>query len=168
VNASQPSSPGDQARVSLQVAVAPSDAFRIFTEEIDGWWRRAPMYRPAGHRAGTMQLETRMGGRLRESFEQDGRPQEIEIGIVTTWDPPSRLVLDWRAINFTADEKTEVEITFEPRGGGTLVTVTHRGWSAIRADHPVRHGKETAGFLAMLGMWWSQLLTSLRVRTAGG
>ena len=31
--------PGDQAKVSMLVRVAPEDAFRIFTEEIDAFTR---------------------------------------------------------------------------------------------------------------------------------
>jgi uncharacterized protein YndB with AHSA1/START domain len=160
--------PGDQARVSILVAVEPSAAFSIFTEEIDAWWRRGIKYRASGGRVGTMQLEARLDGRLRESFEQQGEMRVVEIGRVTAWDPPARLVLDWRAVNFAPDEKTEVEVTFEPRPNGTLVTVTHRGWSAIRADHPARHGLETAPFFRMLGMWWSELLIAMRVSAGGG
>lgn len=31
---------GDQARVTVLVAVDPETAFEVFTEEIDQWWRR--------------------------------------------------------------------------------------------------------------------------------
>jgi len=37
--------PGDQARVTVTVAVPPGEAFRIFTQEIDQWWRRGPRFR---------------------------------------------------------------------------------------------------------------------------
>jgi len=53
-------------------------------------------------------------------------------------------------------------VKFEPRNRGTNVTVQHRGWSALRQDHPVRHGKASAEFLRMMGMWWGELMTSLR------
>jgi uncharacterized protein YndB with AHSA1/START domain len=162
VSATQP--PGDQARVSVQVAVEPEAAFRIFTDEIDAWWRRGRKYRVAGSGAGTLRLEPGVGGRLSESFERNGELRTFEIGRVTAWDPPLRLVLDWRAVNFAEDEKTEVEVTFQPQSSGTLVTVTHRGWSDIRPGHPARHQLETGPFLRMLGMWWSDLLTSLRVQ----
>ena len=42
------------------------------------------------------------------------------------------------------------------------VTVTHRGWSALRADHPVRHRLEVAAFCRMTGLWWGEQMSSLR------
>jgi uncharacterized protein YndB with AHSA1/START domain len=110
-----------------------------------------------------MRLEPGVGGRLFEAVETEGGERIVETGRVTAWEPPGRLVFDWRAVNFAPDEKTEVEVVFEASPSGTLVTVTHRGWSAIRPDHPVRHGRETAAFLRMQGMWWSDQLTSLRM-----
>jgi hypothetical protein len=43
---------GDQATVSVLVRVEPSRAFAVFTEEIDGWWRRGLKYRVGGGRRG--------------------------------------------------------------------------------------------------------------------
>src|SRR4029453_10334200 len=40
-------------------------------------------------------------------------------GRVRVWEPPARLVFEWRAVNFAPEEKTEVEVTFEARTGGT-------------------------------------------------
>jgi uncharacterized protein YndB with AHSA1/START domain len=153
---------GDQARVSVQVEVDPELAFRVFTEEIDQWWRRGFKYRVAGSRRGIIHLEGKVGGRLFESFDADDGPRVVETGRVTAWEPPARLVFEWRAANFAPSEKTEVEVSFEARASGTLVTVTHRGWAAMRADHPARHGLEVQPFLRMMGLWWSDLLTSLR------
>jgi uncharacterized protein YndB with AHSA1/START domain len=158
--------PGDQARASVRVAVDPSSAFRIFTEEIDSWWRRGPQFREAGSRPGTITLEPGVGGRLFESFETARGPKVVEKGRVTAWSPPSRLVFDWRASNFAPDEVTEVEIVFQPAGSGTLVTVTHRGWSHIRPDHPVRHREDVPAFIRMIGLWWGDLLTSMRHHSA--
>jgi uncharacterized protein YndB with AHSA1/START domain len=110
-------------------------------------------------------LEPKLGGRLFESFDSAaGAAQVKETGRVICWEPPTRLVLEWRAVNFAPDEKTEVEVVFEPSASGTLVSVCHRGWNAIRPDHPVRHGEASADFLRSMGMWWGDLLTSLRLR----
>jgi len=154
--------PGDQARVSVLVAVPPEVAFRIFTEEIELWWRRGLKYRVARGQRGVIHLEPGVGGRLFESFEVGAETRVIETGRVTVWEPPSRLVFDWRAVNFAPTEKTEVEVTFEPSPSGTQVTVTHRGWSKIRPDHPVRHGLEVVAFIRMKGLWWSELMSSMR------
>jgi hypothetical protein len=37
-----------------------------------------------------------------------------------------------------------------------------RGWSAIRPDHPARHGLDDAAFSRMIGLWWGDLMTGLR------
>jgi len=86
---------------------------------------------------------------------------------VTRWEPPRHLGLEWRGANFKPDEKTLVEVTFEPSSDGTLVTVRHGGWSTLREDHPARHGLVGAAFSRTMGLWWGELLTSLREHVAG-
>ncbi|MEZ4447952.1 MAG: SRPBCC domain-containing protein [Nannocystaceae bacterium] len=155
--------PGDQARASVSLKVPPALAFEIFTAEIDQWWRRGLRYRIARDGRGILHLEPGVGGRLFESFELHGRTKVIETGRITAWEPPARLCFEWRAVNFKPDEKTEVEVEFTATATGTMVTVTHRGWAAIRPDHPARHHLEAAPFLAMMGRWWGDLLSSLRL-----
>ncbi len=156
------SPPGDQATVSISVAVEPAVAFEVFTKETDLWWRRGLRYRLAGRRPGSLCFEPGAGGRLFESFETSSGTQVHEAGRVTVWQPPSRLVFTWRNANFAAEESTEVEVFFEPTDTGTRVTVQHRGWSAIRPGHPARHGLEGAAFSRMIGLWWGELMTALR------
>lgn len=166
--------PEDQARVSVLVKVPQQDAFRIFTEDIDSWWQRGPQYRVIDKRRGMMHLEPRVGGRVFESYRGDkgdkgdegdksGSEQRVfETGRVLVFEPPVRLMFEWRTSNFGPSEKTEVEVTFAASASGTLVTVTHRGWAAIRKDHPVRHGLDAPAFLRMKGSWWGSLMTSMR------
>jgi uncharacterized protein YndB with AHSA1/START domain len=158
--------PGDQARVSVLVKVTPEVAFQVFTEEIDRWWRRGLRYRVSGKGRGVVHLEPRVGGRLFESIESKGGTRVVESGRVTAWEPPSRLVFEWRAVNFAPGEATEVEVQFDPSPSGTLVTVTHRGWAAIRPDHPARHGLAVPAFIRMMGLWWGDLMSSLREHVA--
>ena len=68
------------------------------------------------------------------------------------WEPRTRLVFEWRAVSFTPRETTEVEALFQASPSGTLVTVTHRGWSRICPDHPARHGLAVPVFLRMMGL----------------
>jgi uncharacterized protein YndB with AHSA1/START domain len=157
--------PGDEAAVSVSVAVEPSLAFEIFTEEIDQWWRHGRKYR-IGKPGGVIHLEPGVGGRLFESYDRASGTKIVETGRVTVWDPPARLVIEWRAVNFAPDERTEVEVLFEPNGGSTLVTVRHRGWAQIRPDHPARHGQPVPQFIRSMGMWWADLMTSLREHAA--
>jgi uncharacterized protein YndB with AHSA1/START domain len=153
---------GDSARVSVTVEVPPTLAFEIFTEEIDRWWRRGSKFRRAGARGGFLRIESEVGGRLFESIDGEGGPHVIEVGRVRVWDPPRRLSFTWRNANFAAHEQTEVDVEFVPATAGTLVTVTHRGFSVLRPDHPARHGLQGADFSRMIGLWWGELMSSLR------
>ena len=162
----QAAKPGDQARASVFVRVDVPTAFEIFTAEIDRWWRRGFRFRSSGRDPGTMVLERGVGGRVYERIERSGATEDVEIGRVLLWEPPSRFVLEWRAQNFAPDERTEVEVSFEPRREGAWVTITHRGWAAIRPDHPARHGEAVDAFLRTMGLWWGDLLSSLRAHAA--
>jgi len=157
------STAGDRARVMVLVEVEPREAFRVFTEEIELWWRHGLKYR-IGRERSVLHLEPKLGGRLLETFHTKSGERTKETGRITVWEPPERLVLEWRAVNFTGDEKTEVEVLFEPSASGTRVTLEHRGWSRIRPDHPVRHGEAPSAFIARMGLWWGELLSSLRER----
>jgi uncharacterized protein YndB with AHSA1/START domain len=159
---SAPGPAGDTASATVFVAVAPGDAFDAFTREIDLWWRTGPQYRIGGRRRGQLFFEPGIGGRLFETFEVSSGTRTIEVGRVTAWDPPRRLELEWRGVNFKPHEKTFVDVIFAPSGDGTLVTVRHHGWSALPADHPARHGLVGAEFSRMIGLWWGGLMTSLR------
>jgi uncharacterized protein YndB with AHSA1/START domain len=157
---------GDSARVSVAVGVPPPLAFEIFTADIDRWWRRGLKFRHSESRSGMLCIEPAVGGRLFESFERDGAVHVLEVGRVKIWEPPHRLSFSWRNANFAADESTSVEIDFAPTVSGTLVTVTHSGLSALRADHPARHGLQSAQFSRMIGLWWGEQMSSLRVLCA--
>ena len=158
--------PGDSASVSVFVRVSQEDAFDVFTKEIDQWWRHGRKYRMAGRRRGQLFFEPALGGRLFETFDTDQGSRTIEVGKVTRWEPPRSMELEWRNANFKPHEKTMVEVTFEPTGEGTLVSVRHRGWSTLPEGHPARHGLTGAEFSRMIGMWWGDLMTGLREHVA--
>ena len=153
----------DRARVSMLVRVPPAVAFRVFTEDVDQWWRGGLKYRIAGKHRSIVHIEGGVGGRLFESFETSTGTKVLETGKITAWDPPSRLAFEWHPPNYAADEKTVVEVLFEESASGTRVTVTHSGWSGIRSDHPARHGEEPSVFLRRMGLWWGDQMTSLRL-----
>lgn len=150
------------ATVSVRVAASCAVTFDLFTREIDLWWRRGPKYRHAGQRDGTIAIEPRAGGRVFERWQDDDGEQEFELGRVQVWQPPDRLVFTWRNATFTPLERTEVDVTFAAAGDGTLVTVRHRGFEALRDDHPVRHGRVGAAFARELGLWWGAQMAALR------
>jgi len=151
--------PGDVARAGALVRLSPARTFALFTEDIDRWWRRGPAWRMGA--ASVVLIEPFVGGRLLEQVEGPAGPTIYATGEVLAFEPPLRLLLRWRAVNFAPDEQTEVEVRFEPRPGGTWVSVEHRGWSRLPADHPVRHGDAAAAFVARMGRWWGDLLVAL-------
>ena len=150
------------ARVSVTVNVAPEVAFDVFTQDIDRWWRRGIKFRHSGNSTGLLCLEPRVGGRLFESFETSGSEHVVQVGVVSTWEPPRLLIFSWRNANYAPGEQTEVEVGFSPVKSGTLVTVTHRGLTALPIGHPARHGLPDAQFIRMIGLWWGELTAAMR------
>ena len=157
---------GDSARISVAVAVPPPQAFEIFTADIDRWWRRGLKFRHSSSRSGLLCIEPQVGGRLFESFESGGALTVVEVGRILVWDPPRRLNFIWRNANYAANEQTEVQVEFAATASGTLVTVIHSGLAALRADHPARHGLQGAEFSRMIGLWWGDQMSSLRMLCA--
>jgi uncharacterized protein YndB with AHSA1/START domain len=104
---------------------APQDrAFNVFTNGIGRWW-------PKTHKIGQADvdrpiIEPSVGGRW---YELDVDGSECEIGKVSVWDPPARLVLIWQLtpeFKYDPDLVTEVEVLFTPEGAGTRVELEHR------------------------------------------
>ncbi|HEY2015781.1 MAG TPA: SRPBCC domain-containing protein, partial [Bryobacteraceae bacterium] len=109
----------DRVSASVEVAVDPQTAFRIFTEEIDAWWQRGPHNFYDGGRAAATRIEPGVGGRYLEVYD-DATGDVLEIGRITVWEPGKRLV--WRMML----DDTEVDIRFEAVPGGTLVNLEQR------------------------------------------
>jgi uncharacterized protein YndB with AHSA1/START domain len=156
--------PSNQASVTVFVEAPIDVAFTVFTEETDLWWRHGRKYRIAGKHPGTLQFEPKAGGRLFETWSDSRGNRMHEIGRILAWEPPSRLMFEWRGVNFAEGESTEVEVAFRAIRDGTEVKLTHRGWAAFRDDHPVRHGQTGAAFIRSIGMWWADLLAAYRGR----
>jgi uncharacterized protein YndB with AHSA1/START domain len=154
---------GDRATVTVTVPVTPEIAFDVFTRETDVWWRRGIAYRVAGRHPGVLAFEPGPNGRLFEQYEGPEGTRVHETGRITIWEPPGRLEFEWRGGNFAPGEVTHVLVTFEPSDSGTRVTLVHRGFAALRPDHPVRHGQEAEAFVRRIGLWWGELLTALRI-----
>jgi len=160
----------DRARVTTFVSVTPQDAFEVFTNEIDLWWKRGVRFRfdrPDADGADGTRGVLRFEGSERLVESRGGaNPKEFEVGRVLAWEPGARLVFEWRANNFAPGEVTEVEVRFEPMNEGTQVTLEHRGWSKLRPDHPVRHGQQGHVFTDPIGQWWGELAMSFRLHVA--
>lgn len=160
---------GDRVKVSMRVEVEPEMAFEVFTTRIDLWWKRGPRFRNGRGEQALIAIEPGVGGRVFETVaEASGAPHVLELGRVRVWEPPHRLAFSWRNANFAPGEVTDVEVSFEPAAGATMVIVTHSGWSRLRAGHPARHGLDAMGFTRLMGRWWSDQLGSLRRLSGAG
>ena len=103
---------------SVFLPLSPAAAFTLFTEQISMWWPE--------DRRHTKDPESQLfilpTGRF---FEVARNGEEVELGKVTVWDAPHRLVLDFY-IATGKQAPTEASITFTKEAGGTRVTVVHR------------------------------------------
>jgi len=145
--------------VSIEVAADPQLAFDVFTAQIDAWWLRGPKHRFKAPWNGTLRFEPGPQGRLFETYA-DGTT--FIIGRVLHWSPGRRLALSWRLPSFAEAETTEVDVRFDAIDGGTRVSVEHRGWDSLRADHPARHGKAGRDYEYMKASLWAENLTALK------
>ena len=145
--------------VSLRVKAAPDRAFAAFVGEIGAWWQVNPMFAFTPRDPGVLAFEPGPTGRLTTTLPSG---KVFEIGRIRAWEPPGRLVFGWRQAAFTPEQDTEVEVRFEAVGEETRVTVEHRGWDSVPADHVARHGFPNALFLTRHGEWWQRLLASYK------
>ena len=143
--------------VALRVKAPPERAFAAFVGEIGAWWRPNGLFQTTPRAPGVLAFEPGEGGRLTETLASG---KVFEIGRVLAWEPPRRLVFSWRQASFPPDLATEVEVSFEPVGDETRVSVEHRGFDRVPADSAARHGFPDAALLARLADWWRVLLTS--------
>jgi uncharacterized protein YndB with AHSA1/START domain len=130
-------------RRSITVARTPADAFELFTARMSSWWPLETHTRAdhdAGEKTEDVIVEPRVGGRVYEVLSSG---QEGLWGTVTAWEPPSRVVFDWKP-NDEDRPFTEVEVRFSDAGEGrTRVDLEHRRWELLgpelgaegRADH---------------------------------
>jgi uncharacterized protein YndB with AHSA1/START domain len=112
---------------SISVDCTVEHAFEVFTTRITEWWPLAT-HSIFEDESATVMVEPHEGGELYELSRSGDR---AHWATVTAWDPPNRLMLSWR-VNPKTPAPTEIEITFAPAaGGGTLVTLEHRGWELL-------------------------------------
>jgi uncharacterized protein YndB with AHSA1/START domain len=116
---------------TVTVKCSVEHAFSVFTDRIGDWWplhERSISAQDDGTGAPeTVVLESGVGGRL---FERTAAGEELEWGIVLAWEPPHRVVLEWRPSR-TPTTPTEVEVRFTAEGESTRVDLEHRGWERL-------------------------------------
>jgi uncharacterized protein YndB with AHSA1/START domain len=111
------------------------------------WSRRMSVLWPRGHSVSadpgiTVIFEPRAGGRI---FERTPAGEEHDWGEVLVWEQPRRLVYLWH-LRFDRSDATEVEVSFEPAGEGTEVTIVHRGRERLGAVAEERRERNRRGW----------------------
>jgi uncharacterized protein YndB with AHSA1/START domain len=140
-------------RRSVTVRCAPDRAFEIFTERIDDWWpvethsRAASEFDAEGVKVERIEFQRRVGGQILEHLSNGSTLPWAEV---VAWDPPRRFVLAWRP-HPRPQAPTEVEVTFTPADGGTLVSLEHRGWERLTEDVRELYQSYAGGWVSTLG-----------------
>ena len=144
--------PVDPIVRSVTVRGDPARAFRIFTERMGSWWPHATHSRAAmefeeeGVTVTEVEFQGHVGGRILEHLS-DGRL--VPWAEVLTWEPPDRFVVAWKPHD-RPQPPTEVEVTFAPEDGFTLVTLEHRGWERLTEDYRELYASYGNGWVGTL------------------
>ena len=129
---------------SAVVSAPPERAFEIFTEGIATWWPievHSVEAMVKGASPETVVFETGPNGRI---YERMSAGEEAHWASVTAWEPPSRLVLDWK-VN-PERPSTEIEVRFTPEGEGTRVDFEHRGFEVFAGEAAEQHSSYSSGW----------------------
>ena len=145
--------------VSTRVAADPVEAFARFTGEIGAWWAAGAV--DGARWNGVLRFEPGPGGRLLKSLGD----RSFEIGRIAVWEPPARFSFECREEGALDGPRTEVEVRFTPApGGGTRVTLEHRGFERLPPDHPARGGLPREALLRLWGCCWTERLALAKTR----
>lgn len=102
-------------RVSIDVALKPSQAFDLLVEGL-----------VAGLARLGLTLEPGVKGRVIE--------RECAVGRVVAWEPGRRIQMQWQPADWNPSEHTEVEWRLEPIDAETRLTFEHRGFGSQIGD----------------------------------
>ena len=116
---------------SIDVRRPPSEAFRLFTEEISAWWPMKNHSRAkdaAGEVTVRVDFETRVGGRIYETLNTG---EQRDWGEVLAYEPGHRVVFSFQ-MGRPKEKSGEVEVRFDPLDADTCrVTLTHSHWERL-------------------------------------
>jgi uncharacterized protein YndB with AHSA1/START domain len=116
---------------SIDVRRTPSDAFRLFTEEISAWWPMKKHSRAkdaAGEVTVRVEFESRVGGRI---FETLNTGEQRDWGEVLAFEPGRRLLFSFQ-MGRPKEKSGEVEVRFDPLNTDSCrVTLTHSHWERL-------------------------------------
>jgi uncharacterized protein YndB with AHSA1/START domain len=137
---------------SVHVRCGPERAFHVFTALMGRWWpvdthsRSAVEFEGQGVKVDRIEFQGGVGGLVIEHMS-DGNV--LPWAEVLAWDPPRSFVLAWRP-HPRPQPPTEVEVTFTPQAGGTLVELEHRGWERLTEDFRDLYASYAEGWIQTL------------------
>jgi uncharacterized protein YndB with AHSA1/START domain len=148
----------EPVKKSIEVELAPLDAFQLFTSDMAAWW-------PATHHIAStpfveIVVEPCVGGGW---FEVDRDGRTCQWGSILAWDPPRKVVFAWGLQGdwkFSPDlsRSSEVEVRFVPMGdSATLVELEHRRFERHEAATKIAEGVKEG---------WSIVLEGFRIVAA--
>ena len=132
-------------RITFEVACPVRHAFDMWTTRIGAWWPAD--HTVTGQRDLLVVLEGGIGGRI---FERTGDGVEHDWGVITVWEPPSRLGYQWH-LGKERRQATDVEVRFVPLGpAGTRIEVEHRGWERLGESADAWRDRNRMGWETLL------------------
>jgi uncharacterized protein YndB with AHSA1/START domain len=135
-------------RKTIEVSCTPERAFDVFTKEIGTWWPLNTHTMLDGDATGCV-FGTAPGEKIYETAP-DGT--KCVWGRVTTWEPPRHVTFEWKP-NTNDKPPTEVDVTFEPSEGGTMVTLIHSGWERLGDGADEARASYVTGWDPVLGQY---------------
>lgn len=136
--------------VEFDVDASVAHAFDVWTRKCVTWW---PTSHTLSGDPSAITFEPLAGGRIVETGP-DGA--EHLWGEVLDWEPPGRLRFRWHLF-FDRSEATEVEITFSPRGDGTVVRLEQTGWDNLGLAGRPRRDRTGAAWAAITSRYIATL-----------
>jgi uncharacterized protein YndB with AHSA1/START domain len=137
-------------RKEVRVEAPPATAYRVFTQDMSGWWPFAS-HSVYGSESTEALLEAAPGGRW---FERTPDGRESVWGTVVEADPPVRLLMTFHPGRRPEDaEPMHVEIRFTRDGTGTLVTLEHHGWQNCSPEQLAEFEGYEQGWEFVLGRY---------------
>jgi len=129
----------------VRVALAPAEAFDLFTREIARWWPFRG-HSAFGEEAVDLQIDGRVGGEVTE-VARDG--STCAWGTVTAWTPPTAFAMRWRP-GLPEAQATLLQVRFQAMDGGTEVSVDHSGWEVRGEQAAEKRDQYDGGWPATL------------------
>jgi len=131
-------------RKEVTVECSREHAFAVFTDGITEWW--------------PLETHSLGGSSSTATFKDDALVEVLEDGSEAHWanvvefDPPRRIVLEWK-VDPDAPAATDVEVTFTDLGGSTLVELVHTGWEKLGAGAEDSYAGYDTGWSFVLGRY---------------